>query len=84
MSSGFAVHSGCLWLKRAPLLLAFFSLSALAQNVAEVSIEGYKFIPAEVGIKVGESVRWTNHEKRPSHSVMIFCTSAERRAPVSG
>ena len=71
MSSGFAVHSGCLWLKRAPLLLAFFSLSALAQNVAEVSIEGYKFIPAEVGTKVGESVRWTNHEKRTSHSVIF-------------
>ena len=48
-----------------------FSFSALAENVVEVRIEGYKYQPAEVSIKVGDSVRWSNHEKRTSHSVVF-------------
>ncbi|HLO63856.1 MAG TPA: plastocyanin/azurin family copper-binding protein [Azonexus sp.] len=39
--------------------------------MAEVGIAGYKFGPLEVSIKVGDSVRWTNHEKRTSHSVVF-------------
>lgn len=58
-------------LKRAPLLLALFSISALAQNVTEVRIEGYKYVPSDVAIKLGDSVRWINHEKRTSHSVVF-------------
>ena len=65
------MHPGWLWLKGAPLVLALFSFSALAENVAEVRIEGYKFVPAEISIKAGDSVRWTNHEKRTSHSVVF-------------
>lgn len=62
---------GWRWLKGAPLVLALFSFSVLAQNVADVDIAGYKFIPPEVSIKVGDSVQWTNHEKRTSHSVVF-------------
>ncbi len=58
-------------LKRAPLLLALFSLSALAQHVTEVRIEGYKYYPTDLSIKVGDSVRWVNREKRTSHSVLF-------------
>lgn len=58
-------------LKRAPLLLALFSISALAQTVAEVRIEGYKYVPSDVAIKLGDRVRWTNHEKRTSHSIVF-------------
>ena len=65
------MYRGWLMLKRAPLLLALFSFSALADNVAEVRIEGYKFVPQEVSIKAGNSVRWSNHEKRTSHSVVF-------------
>ncbi|MBS1129621.1 MAG: Blue (type 1) copper domain [Proteobacteria bacterium] len=71
MPSGILLYPGWMSLKRAPLLLALFSISALAQNVAEISIEGYQFAPPEVSIKVGDSVRWTNHEKRTSHSVVF-------------
>lgn len=71
MPSGTALYPGWPRLKRAPLLLALFSLSALAQNVAEVRIEGYQFLPRDVSIKAGDSVRWTNHEKRTSHSVLF-------------
>lgn len=65
------MHSGGQWRKGAPLVLALFSFAALAGNVVEVGIEGYKYRPAEVSIKVGDSVRWTNHEKRTSHSIVF-------------
>jgi len=51
-------------------VLALLSFSAMAE-VAEVRIEGYKFLPSEVTIRVGDSVRWTNGEKRTSHSVVF-------------
>ena len=71
MPSGTTQNPGWLSLKRAPLVLALFSFSALAQRVAEVRVEGYQFVPPEVSVRVGDSVRWTNHEKRTSHSVVF-------------
>lgn len=65
------MQSGWPVLKRAPLLLALFSFSAVAQTVAEVVIAGYQYQPAEISIKVGDAVRWTNQEKRTSHSVLF-------------
>lgn len=56
--------------KRAPLLLALVSFVAWAET-AEVGIEKYTFTPAEVSIRAGDSVRWSNHEKRTSHSVVF-------------
>lgn len=52
-------------------MLALFSFSALAGEIIEVRIEGYQYRPAEVSIKAGDSVRWTNHEKRTSHSIVF-------------
>jgi plastocyanin len=71
MSSGISFDSGWLLRKGAPFLMALFSFSALAQQTVEVSIAGYKYDPAEVSIKVGDQVRWTNHEKRTSHSIVF-------------
>jgi plastocyanin len=71
MPSGTVMHSGGLWQKGAPLVLALFSFSLQAGDVAEVRIEGYKYLPAELSIKVGDSVRWTNYEKRTSHSIVF-------------
>ena len=34
-----------------------------------VVIKDYKFIPQEVSIKRGDTIRWENHEKRQYHSV---------------
>lgn len=57
---------------RAGLMLALLSASAAASaENAMVGIEGYRFVPEEVSIRVGESVTWTNQEKRTSHS-MVF------------
>lgn len=58
-------------LKGVPLVAALLSCTALAENVAEVRIEGYRYLPREVVVKVGDSVRWTNREKRTSHSVVL-------------
>lgn len=65
------MRAGWILPKRAPLLLALFSISALAQTTAEVRIEGYRFLPPEVTIRAGDSVRWVNGEKRTSHSVLF-------------
>ncbi len=52
-------------------MLALFSFGALAEQLVDVRIEGYQYQPAEVTIRAGDSVRWTNHEKRTSHSVLF-------------
>ena len=36
---------------------------------AQVRIKDFKFIPQEITIRAGESVKWTNVEKRQYHSV---------------
>jgi plastocyanin len=50
--------------------LAVLSLQAQAQQ-AEVGIRDYKFAPAELKVKAGTTVKWTNNEKRASHSVLF-------------
>ncbi len=60
-----------LYLKRVPGLLALVSICALAQQTVEVTIQDYKFQPAEVRIKAGDTVKWINMEKRTSHSVLF-------------
>ena len=52
-------------------MLALFSISALAQTLVEIRIEGYKFLPSEASIRAGDSVHWINREKRTSHSVVF-------------
>jgi len=54
--------------------LLALSLSAPAasfaeQQLHEVKIYKFKFIPAEITIDAGDNVRWTNDEKRQYHSV---------------
>ncbi len=53
------------------MLLALLAFSAVAGETVEVSIVGYQYDPAQVSIKVGDSVRWTNREKRTSHSIVF-------------
>jgi len=53
------------------LACALFLVSAplLAGETVTVDIQKYKFIPEEITIKVGTTVRWVNSEKRQYHSV---------------
>ena len=54
-----------------PALLALFSILASAQQTVIVSMAEYKYIPAEVRIKAGDTVKWVNNERRTSHSVLF-------------
>ncbi len=51
------------------LLPAVVLADGTATGVTEVSIKKFKFIPAEITVKVGTKVRWVNNEKRQYHSV---------------
>jgi plastocyanin len=55
----------------ATVFLAAAALPAGAQDVVEVRIEKYQFVPNEVRVKPGTTVKWTNDEKRASHSVLF-------------
>lgn len=52
-------------------MLALVSFSALAEQTFEVNIEKYTFMPQEINIRVGDTVKWVNREKRTSHSVIF-------------
>ena len=62
-------------MKSQSLLLLFtltlFNLSAFAggDSVPLVKIKDFKFIPQEITIKRGQTLRWENQEKRQYHSV---------------
>jgi plastocyanin len=43
--------------------------TAAAGEVVEVIIADYKFQPEKLTVKSGTTVKWTNHEKRASHSI---------------
>lgn len=43
----------------------------------EVSISDYKYQPAEIRIRPGDTVTWVNREKRTSHSVLFVANGEE-------
>jgi plastocyanin len=47
------------------------AVSAIAAETHEVSIQDYRFQPSSLRIKVGDTVRWINREKRTSHSMLF-------------
>lgn len=63
--------AGFAGLQRAPALLALVAFAVSAETTVEVGIEQYRFTPAEVSIRAGDTVRWVNREKRTSHSVLF-------------
>lgn len=52
-------------------LMVVSLLSSLGVNaeIIQVEIKKFKFIPQQLTIKVGDTVVWTNKEKRQYHSV---------------
>ncbi len=40
--------------------------------VVQVEIREQKFLPDVLSVKAGTTVRWTNHERRTTHSVLFF------------
>ncbi|GLQ30852.1 cupredoxin domain-containing protein [Litoribrevibacter albus] len=60
---------------------ALLGLSVLAMNVQaethHVEIKKYKFIPQHIEINAGDTVVWTNKEKRQYHSVWFKSLNPE-------
>jgi plastocyanin len=61
------------------LLLALTHSNAFAASEDEVLviIQNYKFIPQDVIIKPGQTLRWENREKRQYHSVWFEAIGEE-------
>ena len=51
------------------LLLLSLPVAADQPPAAELEIFKFQFLPQEITIKAGETLRWTNKEKRQYHSV---------------
>lgn len=71
----FAVMKTRRWVPTCAALVFFIvALTAppvSAQQTVEVIIQNYRFEPAQVRIRAGDTVKWTNQEKRTSHSVLF-------------
>ncbi|MBS0505820.1 MAG: cupredoxin domain-containing protein [Proteobacteria bacterium] len=52
-------------------IAAAMPLPLCAQQTIDVVIQNYRFEPAQVRIRPGDTVRWHNQEKRTSHSVLF-------------
>mgnify|MGYP001244542552 CR=1 FL=1 len=65
------MNTGRQILQRAPAILALVALSAWAEPTVTVEIQNYTYVPAEVKIRPGDTVRWVNKEKRTSHSILF-------------
>ena len=61
------------------LLIVLFSVAARAGEDTEllIVIKDYKFIPQEITIKKGQTLRWENREKRQYHSVWFEALGEE-------
>ncbi len=63
------------WRSKRGNLIAAILLAASTSGYAggsapvEVEIQGFKFIPQEITVKAGTTIRWSNREKRQYHSV---------------
>ena len=70
------------------LLLSTSLLAAAAQaaagEAAEVRIRDYRFTPERVVVKAGATVKWTNDEKRASHSVLFPAEKLESERLLGG
>ena len=66
------LHGGCnRRIASAALVGVALSSLARAAETVEVVIQDYKFIPPQLTIKAGTTVKWTNAEKRTTHSVLF-------------
>jgi plastocyanin len=68
---------------KAGLLLAAL-LAAGAAAAAEVRIRDYRFVPERITVKAGTTVKWTNDEKRASHSVVFPAEKLESERLMNG
>jgi len=68
----------------AAALLIVLLGGAAAALAAEVRIKDYKFVPEKVTVKAGTTVKWTNDEKRASHSILFPAERLESERLLNG
>lgn len=59
---------------RAAMMVALTGVghrAGAAEPLVEVQIRDYKFDPPSVTVKVGTLVKWTNQERRTTHTVLF-------------
>lgn len=59
------------------LALAGMARTSAAADTVEVEIKGNLFLPETVTVRAGTTVRWTNKERRTTHSVLFPAESLE-------
>jgi plastocyanin len=68
-------RSLCRTLAGTLLVLGLSGGAMAAEHI--VAVEKYAFSPMELRIRTGDTVTWTNNEKRVSHSVLFIANSEE-------
>ncbi len=59
------------------LTLMVFNQYTFASENPQIIIKKFKFVPQEITIKRGQSVNWSNQEKRQYHSVWFEALGEE-------
>jgi len=59
------------------LTLMVFNQDTFASENPQIIIKKFKFVPQEITIKRGQSVNWSNQEKRQYHSVWFEALGEE-------
>ena len=59
------------WVPSFMMALAVGACSPAVAQTVDVVIRDYQFDPATIEIKVGQTVKWSNGEKRTSHSLVF-------------
>lgn len=58
--------------RRAAAVLVIVLLAPFADaQVVEIRMQGEQFVPAQISVRAGTTVRWVNAEKRTSHSLIF-------------
>ncbi len=59
------------------LILSAFNTVVSAADTPQVIIKDFKFIPQQITIKHGQTINWSNQEKRQYHSVWFEALGEE-------
>jgi len=59
------------------ILITFNQSLFASSDKTQIIIKNFKFVPQEITIKSGDTVKWTNQEKRQYHSVWFEALGEE-------
>lgn len=71
LSAAESLRSQSAWRSSVLVVAMLAPIMGATQQTVDVRVEGNRFHPSAVSILAGDTVRWVNHEKRTSHSVLF-------------